>query len=54
MSVRSATGKVLATGTVRRRTLKVTLSKNTKSLAGKVRLRLTGSPKSTATVRIPS
>jgi hypothetical protein len=54
VTVRNAKGKLVAGGTVRGRTLKVTLAKNVKSLAGKVTLKLTASPKSTATVRIPS
>jgi hypothetical protein len=51
VSVRSAKGKVLATGTVRGRVLKVTLAQAVTALSGKLTLKVNGA---TTTVRIPS
>jgi Htaa/Collagen triple helix repeat (20 copies) len=53
VSVLDAKGKIVATGTIRSRTLKVTLKSGVTSLARTVKLKLTGS-KSTVSVRIPS
>lgn len=53
VSVLNAKGKTVAAGTVKRRTLKVTLAGGVKSLSGKLTLKLAGS-QSTATIRIPS
>ena len=53
VTVLSSKGRTLATGTVKGRVLKVTLSTTVTDLAGRVKLKVTGS-KSTATVRIPS
>ena len=53
VSVLDAKGKIVATGTIRSRTLKVTLKTGVTSLARTVKLKVTGS-KSTVSVRIPS
>jgi hypothetical protein len=53
VSVLDAKGKVVATGTIRGRTLKVTLKSGVTSLARTVKLKVTGS-QSTVSIRIPS
>jgi hypothetical protein len=53
VTVRSAQNRTLATGTLKGRVLKVQLARGVTKLAGKVKIRITGT-KSTATVRIPS